>query len=158
MYRVEVNKGNLNFSAAHFISFGGKCERLHGHNYAVSVVLEGYLTEDRYVFDFVELKKVIRRICEKLDHHFLLPSLSEHLDIQKAEGEWVIQFDNRRYVLPVEDVLELPMDNITAEHLAEYVCGQLLETIRRYPESKLCAVTVGIEEAPGQTGFYQHSF
>ncbi len=55
MYKVKVEKGNLSFSAAHFITFGGKCERLHGHNYAVSVILEGNLTEDRYVFDFVEL-------------------------------------------------------------------------------------------------------
>lgn len=155
MHRIEVNQGNLSFSAAHFISFGGKCERLHGHNYAVSVVMEGNLTEDRYVFDFVELKKVIRQICEQIDHHFLLPMRSQHLDMNQADGEWVIRFENRRYVFPVEDVLVLPVDNITAERLAEYICGQLVEVVQAYGETQLSAVTVGVEEAPGQTAFYK---
>ncbi len=158
MYRVEVEKGNLRFSAAHFISFGGKCERLHGHNYAVSVVMEGNLTEDRYVFDFVELKKVIRRICDRLDHHFLLPMQNQYLDIKEVDEEWVIQFENRRYVLPSEDVLRLPVDNITAERLAEYICGQLLWTIQESAMVQLSSITVGVEEAPGQTAFYQRSF
>jgi len=158
MYKVEVEKGNLNFSAAHFITFGGKCERLHGHNYAVSVILAGNLTEDRYVFDFVELKKAIRRICDRLDHHFLLPTQSQHLDIKETDEEWEIRFENRRYVFPAEDVLVLPVDSITAELLAEYVCGQLLETVPKHETENLRLITVGVEEAPGQTAFYQHSF
>jgi 6-pyruvoyltetrahydropterin/6-carboxytetrahydropterin synthase len=158
MYRVEVEKGNLSFSAAHFISCGGKCERLHGHNYAVSVVLEGELTEDRYVFDFVALKKVVRRICDRLDHHFLLPTGSKHLDIKKADGEWVIEFENRRYLFPAEDVLVLPVGNVTAERLAEYICGQFLEAVQEHERAHLSSITVGVEEAPGQTAFYQHSF
>jgi 6-pyruvoyltetrahydropterin/6-carboxytetrahydropterin synthase len=132
LYKVEVERGNLRFSAAHFISFGGKCERLHGHNYAVSVVLEGELTEDHYVFDFVDLKKIVRQICDRLDHHFLLPLGSEHLEIKETDGEWEIRFENRRYVFPVEDVL--------------------------HETANLRLITVGVEEAPGQTAFYQHSF
>lgn len=158
MYKVEVESGNLRFSAAHFISFGGKCERLHGHNYAVSVMLEGELTEDRYVFDFVDLKKIVRQICDHLDHHFLLPLGSKHLEIKEADGEWEIRFENRRYVFPVEDVLVLPIDNITAERLAGYICGQLLETVPEHQRANLKLITVGVEEAPGQTAFYQHSF
>lgn len=155
MHRIEVNKGNLRFSAAHFISFGGKCERLHGHNYAVSATLEGNLTEDRYVFDFVEIKKIIRRICEQLDHHFLLPTQSQHLDINNADGEWVIRFEKRRYVFPADDVLVLPVDNITAERLAEYICGQLIGQLQTYAQTHISAITVGVEEAPGQTAYYQ---
>jgi 6-pyruvoyltetrahydropterin/6-carboxytetrahydropterin synthase len=158
MYKVEVEKGNLSFSAAHFISFGGKCERLHGHNYAVSAILAGNLTEDRYVFDFVELKKTIRRICDRLDHHFLLPMQSQHLDIKEADGEWEIRFENKRYVFPAEDVLVLPVDSITAERLAEYVCGQLIDSVKEQERLSLTSITVGVEEAPGQTAFYQHSF
>lgn len=158
MFRIVVDKGNLNFSAAHFISFGGKCERLHGHNYAVSVRLEGNLTEDRYVFDFVELKKIIRKICGQLDHHFLVPLESQHLDIKQDEKEWMIRFGERRYVFPAADVLALPVDNITAERLAEYVCGQLIEEINQFEEVQLTTITVGIEEAPGQTAFYRHTY
>ena len=158
MHKVEVNKGNLSFSAAHFITFGGKCERLHGHNYAVSAILEGDLTEDRYVFDFVELKKTIRRICDRLDHHFLLPIQAQHLDIREADEEWEIRFENRRYVFPAEDVLVLPVDSITAERLAEYICGQLVSSLKEQGRLSLTSITVGVEEAPGQTAFYRHSF
>lgn len=158
MYRVVVEKGNLSFSAAHFISFGGKCERLHGHNYVVSVELEGELTEDRYVFDFVVLKKIIRQICDALDHRFLLPQQSKDLDVKKTDGEWEIRFEDRRYVLPAQDVLALPVDNITAERLAEYICGQLVEALQEHDVANLTAVTVGVEEADGQTAFYQRPF
>ena len=158
MHKVEVNKGNLSFSAAHFITFGGKCERLHGHNYAVSAILEGNLTEDRYVFDFVELKKTIRRICDRLDHHFLLPIQAQHLDIREADEEWEIRFQNRRYVFPAEDVLVLPVDSITAERLAEYICGQLVSSLKEQGRLSLTSITVGVEEAPGQTAFYRHLF
>lgn len=158
MYRVVVEKEYLRFSAAHFISFGGKCERLHGHNYAVSVELEGGLTEDRYVFDFVVLKRIVRQICDSLDHHFLLPQRSRHLDIKKTAGEWEIRFEGRRYVLPAEDVLALPVDNITAERLAEYICDQLVEVLPEHDVASLTAVTVGVEESPGQTAFYQRQF
>ena len=155
MYRVVVEKGNLRFSAAHFISFGGKCERLHGHNYGVSVELEGELTEDRYVFDFVVLKRIIRQICDSLDHLFLLPQRSKNLDVKKTDGEWEIRFEDRRYVLPAEDVLALPVDNITAERLAEYICGQLVEALHEHNVANLTSVTVGVQEEAGQTAFYQ---
>lgn len=157
MYRVTVEKGYLSFSAAHFISYMGKCERLHGHNYGVSLTLEGELTEDAYVFDFVELKRVVRRICDSLDHRFLLPAKSEELDVRGGEGsEWEIRFEDRRYVLPAQDVLSLPIDNITAERLAEYVCEQFLEALAEYQMSNLTTITVGVEEAEGQTAYYVH--
>ncbi|MBV9711092.1 MAG: 6-carboxytetrahydropterin synthase, partial [Ktedonobacteraceae bacterium] len=37
MRKVKIEGGYLRFSAAHFITFGGRCERLHGHNYGVLV-------------------------------------------------------------------------------------------------------------------------
>lgn len=160
MYRVVVEKGYLNFSVAHFISFGGKCERLHGHNYAVSVELEGELTEDRYVLDFVVLKKIVREICDSLDHRFLLPQRSESLDIRRTAEEWEIRFEDRRYLLPDKDVLPLPLDNITAERLAEYISDQLIEELDDQGVDgveNLASITVGVEESPGQTAFYQRA-
>lgn len=157
MHKVIVKKGYLSFSAAHFISFAGKCERLHGHNYAVSVELEGELTSEAWVFDFVALKRVIRRLCDELDHHFLLPEESDDFEISHADGEWEVRFEDRRYVFPETDVLTLPVDNITAERLAEYLCGQLLEALEGHDTSNLASITVGVEEAPGQTAFHRHT-
>jgi 6-pyruvoyltetrahydropterin/6-carboxytetrahydropterin synthase len=83
---------------------------------------------------------------------------SQHLDIKEADGEWEIRFENKRYVFPAEDVLVLPVDSITAERLAEYVCGQLIDSVKEQERLSLTSITVGVEEAPGQTAFYQHSF
>lgn len=157
MYRIEVKKENLSFSAAHFISFGGKCERLHGHNYEVSVRMEGTLTSDRYVFDFVVLKKLLSAVCLPLDHRFLLPEKNSHIDFQKRDKEWEIRYGQRRYIMPEEDVLVLPLDNITAERLAEYICNQLTDSLKDYETDNLSSVEVGVAEAPGQTGYYRVS-
>ncbi|MGC9964461.1 MAG: 6-carboxytetrahydropterin synthase [Syntrophobacteraceae bacterium] len=157
MFRVEVGKGDLRFSAAHFISFLGKCERLHGHNYGVSAVLEGDLGPEGLLFDFVEIKRIVREICDSLDHRFLLPLESSYLQIQKTGEEWAIHAANRRYVFPSSDVFVLPVDNITAERLAEYICGRIIEKLQ--PKAgNLTSVTVGVEEAPGQTAFCRHFF
>jgi 6-pyruvoyl tetrahydropterin synthase/QueD family protein len=161
MYRVVVEKAYLSFSVAHFISFGGKCERIHGHNYAVSVELEGDLTDDRYVVDFVVLKRIVRQICDGLDHHFLLPQQSTRLDMRETGREWEVRFEGRRYVLPVEDVLPLPVDNITAERLAEYICEQVIAGLHAEGVDglkSLTSITVGVEESPGQTAFYHRPF
>ena len=153
-FKVVVEQGNLRFGAAHFITFGGKCERLHGHNYAVSVTLEGPLTSDCYVFDFVVLKEILRRITDGLDHRFLLPLRNEHLSLRQSEDHWQIGFGERRYVFPVRDVLPLPVDNVTAERLAEYIWGEVARELHAQGGGHLMTMTVGVEEAPGQTAFY----
>jgi 6-pyruvoyl tetrahydropterin synthase/QueD family protein len=153
-FKVIVEQGNLRFGAAHFITLGGKCERLHGHNYAVSVMLEGPLTADSYVFDFVALKEIVRHIADALDHRFLLPLHNQLLNVQEQEGHWEIRFNDRRYVFPARDVLPLPLDNVTAERLAEYIWGEVACELRKQDASRLVTMTVGVEEAPGQTAFY----
>ena len=153
-YKVTVEQGNLRFSAAHFITFSGKCERLHGHNYAVSVTVEGPLTSDSYVFDFVVLKAILRRLTDALDHRFLLPLENPHLKLHQSENEWEIGFGERRYIFPARDVLALPVDNITAERLAEYLWGEVVRELRARGGEHLTTITVGVEESPGQTAFY----
>ena len=155
MYRIVLEKGNLSFSAAHFISYAGKCERLHGHNYAVSAALSGNLTDDRYVLDFVECKLLVKQLCDRLDHRFLLPRLSPCLTISEAEGEVEIRFQDRRYVFPRQDVLYLDLDNITAERLAEYLALELAAALAH--NANITLIEVGVEEAPGQTAYYSLS-
>ena len=157
MRKVKVEGGNLKFSAAHFITFGGKCERLHGHNYGVLVELVGELGEDRVVFDFTILKRLTREICQRLNHRFLLPMLNPHLQLISSSDEWEIRFQQRRYVFPRQDVVELPIDNSTAERLAEYICGELRIMLAPYDLSRLHTIMVGVEEAPTQMAYYQTS-
>ncbi len=157
MRKVKVEGGNLKFSAAHFITFGGKCERLHGHNYGVLVELVGELGEDKVVFDFTILKRLTREICQRLNHRFLLPLHNPHLELTSSADEWEIRFQQRRYIFPQTDVIELPIDNSTAERLAEYICGELRTMLAEYDLSRLHSIMVGVEEAPTQMAYYQEA-
>ncbi len=155
--KVKVEGGYLKFSSAHFITYSGKCERLHGHNYGVLVEVEGELGKDRVVFDFTLLKRLTKEICQRLDHHFLLPINNPHLELVAAPDAWEVRFRQRRYVFPRSDVVELPIENSTAELLAEYICGELCKQLAEYDTSRLASIMVGVEEAPTQMAYYQRS-
>lgn len=157
MRKVKIEGGYLNFSSAHFITYGGKCERLHGHNYVVLVEIEGELGEDKLVFDFTVLKRLTKEICQQLDHRFLLPLQNPHFTLTSTDDEWELHFRNRRYVFPRNDVAELPIDNSTAERLAEYICNQLCMRLKEYDTSRLSTIMVGVEEAPTQMAYYQRT-
>src|SRR5437763_15776994 len=145
--KVKVERGNLKSSAAHIITYGGKCERLHGHNYGVLVEMEGTLNEDKLVFDFTIIKKLTREICQRLNHRFLLPMRNPHLEFGELANEWEILFGEKRYVFPRADVIELPIDNSTAERLAEYICGELRTALSAYNISHVQSMMVVEEEA-----------
>lgn len=156
-FQVTIAKNSLHFAASHFITYNGKCEFLHGHNYGLSITLEGPLTEDSFVFDFVALKKIARRICESLDHRFLLATRNPHLTIQKEDHHWQIGYKESRYSFPEKDVNPLPVDNITAERLAEYIWGQMVEELAKSGVNQLSTLTIGVEESEGQAAFYSHA-
>lgn len=152
--KVTVERNRLRFAAAHMATFAGDCEPLHGHNYDAFVEVEGDLTEDSWVWDFGDLKRATKAIIDKLDHKFVLQRDSLLLDIEEQEGAWVVSFGGRRYVFPVTDVIALPLDNSTAERIAEWVAGELLVYLRHAGAKSLQRLTIGIEEMPGQTGWY----
>lgn len=152
--KVTVERNRLRFAASHMATFAGKCEPLHGHNYDVFVELEGELTEDGWVWDFGAVKRAAREICDALDHHFLLQRKSKHLHIAEIGEEWEVAFRDKRYVFPRSDVFPLPVENTTAECISEWFAGQLLASLRAQGATHLTRLTVGIEEMPGQTGWY----
>lgn len=71
------------FAASHFLTkYHGKCENLHGHNYKLEVTVIGELQDDDLVFDFVELKDVVKqKVISELDH----THLNERFDNPSAE-------------------------------------------------------------------------
>ncbi|MEM0350394.1 MAG: 6-carboxytetrahydropterin synthase QueD [Archaeoglobaceae archaeon] len=58
------------FSAAHLIPGHWKCGKVHGHNFEVSVEVEGEL-RNGMVMDFFDLKKILKEILQKFDHTML---------------------------------------------------------------------------------------
>ncbi len=67
MYEVKVID---EFSASHSLrNYGGKCERIHGHNWKVEVIYDGNkLDNTGLVIDFKVLKEKLNRVLDQLDH------------------------------------------------------------------------------------------
>lgn len=154
MRRINLHGPELRFAAAHFTTFGGQCEPLHGHNYALAVQLDGHLTPDSWLFDFVQLRRLVAALCQELDHAFLLPTENPHLAVEHANGHFHIAFGDRRYVIPETDVRALPIDNSTAERLAEWFAGRLASDLSARGAANLSSLTVTVEEAPGQSASF----
>jgi len=156
-YKVTVEKDYLVFAAGHFITYGSQCEALHGHNYRARVELEGTLDENSYVFDFVTLKRTMRRLVDELDHRMLLPLSNPRLEVREEGDEVHVSFVDRRkrYVFPREDVVLLPIANTTAEMLATHLTRRLQEELAGSDLSNITAITMMVEEAFGQSAWYR---
>jgi len=152
-YRDRVERNKLKFAAAHFATFEGKCEPLHGHNYAVTIEVSGMLTDDSWVVDFSTLKSLGKALCDELDHKFLLQRDSRVLQIDEGMSNWKIRFLERGFVFPKSDVIALAIDNTTAERLAEWFVTRLRVDLAGKGATNLTSITVGVEEAPGQAGW-----
>jgi len=70
MYEVTVEDS---FAAGHYLrDYKGKCENPHGHNYKVRVTLTGpTLDKAGLLLDFKDLKEVMKRVIDRLDHQML---------------------------------------------------------------------------------------
>ncbi len=157
-YRVAVEKDYLVFAAGHFITYGGQCESLHGHNYRARVELEGRLDENHYVFDFGRLKKIMRRLCDELDHRVLLPLENPQIQLtEEAEGI-AVQYGRKRYFFPREDVVLLAVPNTTAEMIAAHLARRLREELEPLDAGNLTSLQVEVEESFGQSAFYREGF
>lgn len=155
-YRIRVTKDYLGFSSGHFITYDGdQCEPLHGHNYYAAVMVEGDLDENAYVFNFVIIKKVLRAICDRLDHRMLLPTGNPHLTITSDDTSYTVRYQHKTYVMPREDVVHLPIPNTTSECLSRWLGEQLIADLQTQGHSLagLRAIEVEIEETIGQRAF-----
>jgi 6-pyruvoyltetrahydropterin/6-carboxytetrahydropterin synthase len=151
-YKVRVSKDYLVFCSGHFISYeGDKCERLHGHNYRTAVEIEGRLDENRYVFDFIALKERTRAITDELDHRMMLATRNPLIRVDEQGRAVRVSYRDREWVFPREDCVLLPIENTTAELLARYIAGRLLDDLQRYHKYRPDILRVEVEENIGQS-------
>lgn len=152
-FRVSVTKDDLVFSSAHFITYAGhRCEGLHGHNYRARVTIDGPLDADRLVFDFLELKRIMRRLCRDLDHVVLLPTTSTRIAVVEEGGTVRVAVDGApRYVFPRRDCALLPVPNTSVEMLAELLATRLRAELDALGMGGLTAIEMEIEENFGQS-------
>jgi 6-pyruvoyltetrahydropterin/6-carboxytetrahydropterin synthase len=154
-FHVFVGKEYLKFNAAHFISYPGFRERLHGHNYRVAVRIDGDLGGDGYVVDFGMVKQVTRRVCAELDERTILPARSDSLQIvERGESIEVVCEDGGRFLFPKDDVALLPIVHSSAEELARYVAERVREGLQRAGARPWRRLEVSVAETAGQFATY----
>jgi len=157
-FSVSVTKDYLVFASAHFITFAGhRCEGLHGHNYRARVTIDGALDEESwFVFDFVVLKKIMRRLCDEIDHKVLLPLENPKIQLSEADDLLNVAYEGRpRYVFPKADCALLPVPNTTVEMLAELLTNRLRAELDALGARGLTAIEMEVEENFGQTAVYR---
>jgi len=151
-FKVHVTKDYTVFCAGHFITYeGDRCEPLHGHNYRAAVTVEGALDENAYVFDFTVLKKLLRGICDRLDHRMLLPRDNPRLAVSEEGPSLFVRYREKTYMFPREDVVVLPIPNTTAEMLAQWIGGEIETALRERGATNLTMLEVEVEESFGQS-------
>ncbi|MBG60239.1 MAG: hypothetical protein CME67_06030 [Halobacteriovoraceae bacterium] len=157
-YSIKVYKQYFNFAASHFLIFeDGTREPLHGHNYRVMVKGEAPKLEGDMVFDFLDIKPIVREVCDSLDHRLLLPKDNQHLKIHdKGKSFKLTTPDESEFLIPKQDALVLPISNTSAERLAIYICEEITKiTFERF-QFRFSALEVEVEETPGQSAVYAH--
>jgi 6-pyruvoyl-tetrahydropterin synthase len=154
-FRVNVTKDYLKFSAAHFIAYPGFRESLHGHNYRVSIQVEGALGREGYVVDFGVVKRIARLLCGRLDEKVLVPAQSDCLTVDHSDGAVVLRYENDEFRFPAGDAILLPIVHSSVEELARYLAGELRTELAREGVEGITAIEVGVEESFGQTAYFR---
>ena len=163
-FSIEVAKDYFNFASAHFLIFAnGQREALHGHNYQVSVVMEGELDRAGLVDPGRDLLELEQRHPLAVDgaREQTLPDLlwPDLIDVRERAHEVEVRYKKQKIILPRQDVILLPLANTSTELLAEHVADQIRKKVRRiFPQTKIRYLKVGVEEARGQRGFYRGEF
>jgi 6-pyruvoyltetrahydropterin/6-carboxytetrahydropterin synthase len=157
-FRVVVTKDHLVFSSAHFITFAGhRCEGLHGHNYRARVTLEGQLDEEVwFVFDFVTIKQIMKKLCDEIDHKVLLALDNPKLQVIEDGDTVRVAYEGKpRYAFPRNDCALLAVPNTTVEMLAELLATRLRSELEKMGARGLTAVEMEVEENFGQSAVYR---
>jgi 6-pyruvoyltetrahydropterin/6-carboxytetrahydropterin synthase len=153
---IRVDGDDLIFSASHFITFeGGGCEALHGHDFRVAVEVRGPLNHSQYVVDFLVLREIVKGVLKDFDHRVLIPQNHPRIDLRAIGNELEVVLGERRWVLPKDDCLLLPVPNTTDEMLAQHLAGRISEELSGRNISLPKGIRVEVRESGGFTAIYQ---
>ena len=152
-YVIHLEKEDFKFSSAHFTLFPDReAERFHGHNYRVRLELAGEtLDELGLLVDLDKVKRSVRALCSRLDTRTLLPTLAPSVSLEVG-AEVDVHFEGRRYRFPAEDVVLLPIVNVSIERLAELLWQEISTALLG---SHVEELSVSVEETAGQRSSYQ---
>lgn len=161
-FSVFVAKADFKFNAAHFIVYKGFREKLHGHNYSISVKVTGGETigPDGYLIDFGDIKKAARSVCSAMNEYFICPMKSDAMTITLTGEQLCMECeDGSMFSMPKGDCMMLPLVHSSAEELAHYIWCRIIRTIglESVLSRGLKSMEVSVSEAPQQTASFMSS-
>jgi 6-pyruvoyltetrahydropterin/6-carboxytetrahydropterin synthase len=155
-FSIKVYKQYFNFAASHFMIFeNGTREPLHGHNYRVMFRGVAPQLSGDMVFDFLDIKPIIRDLCNTLDHKLIIPKDHPLIRIDCSEKNTVITTpDECQFSIPTTDVLLLPILNSSAELIAVHISQEVRRIVFEKYQFKFSELEIEVEETPGQSAVY----
>lgn len=146
---LEFYAGELQFCAGHFTIFSKTArERLHGHNYYLEASVAAAVDQPGITFDYRLFTDRLKALCDYLDARFLLPTESPYLTIEEEASYFHVTFDGKRMSLLAEDVLLLPLANITLEELSQWFVDQLVKEKLFIEEHQISEITIKVYNSP----------
>jgi 6-pyruvoyltetrahydropterin/6-carboxytetrahydropterin synthase len=160
-HRIFTGKDVHKFSSAHMTVFpDGSKERLHGHNFQVEAVFELHTTALASLLDFGQVKRRLAELCLEWDQRLLLAERCPHHHTVRADSrELEFTLCGQRYVVPRDEVVLLPLENIVVETLAEAFARSLVTRLGAALKPEVvAALEVTITESRNQGGTYRWSW
>ncbi|MGH3779349.1 MAG: 6-pyruvoyl trahydropterin synthase family protein [Pseudonocardiaceae bacterium] len=142
---IEIGRGEFVFSAAHAGLHDGEFEPLHGHTFQVTLRLSGIPADDGILIDFGEVKAALREAIAPLRRRTMMPGRAPEVLITSENNTVALVAGRKRYVLPAEDVVVLPLVDTTTEAIAGYLLDRALPYLHGYG---LTTVELEVSEAP----------
>lgn len=149
MTRLHLSKENLKFSAAHFLIFDAvHAEKLHGHNYQVSLELEGPAQAGTgLLVNFADVKRIVKKHVDAWDEHVLLPKLHPEMKFESKAPSLHVHFRDRYYVFPENEVILLATANTSVEELSRLLAENLM---KEFKPLGVTGLELKVEETRGQ--------
>jgi len=130
----------------------GTKEALHGHNYQVELTLE--LKDDSFkgMISFGKLKEILKKISNQWDEKVLIATENPfYKEAKKTKKELEFSLCDKRYVLPLDEVELLPVENIASENLAQHFLSLFVKGFGERELKKVVDwIRIRVDESPGQ--------
>lgn len=150
---IEITKEDLKFSAAHFTIFSAtERERLHGHNFRVSLDITAEVGGNGMCFSYVDIKRRLRTLVAQYDEYLVLPAQSPYLQIVQDGANYRVTFNDEEMTFLCSDTLLLPIRNTTVEEFARLLLERLLEDGEFIHGNGVQRLVMKVSSGPGQSG------
>lgn len=154
-YGLTLDREDLGFSAAHFMTSDGVLEELSGHSYQLSVEIIGALSSEGFIIDFRVLKPILKDIISIFNHKTIIPTRSDFIVVDRQEENVHIHYNEEFFSIPEAHCVLLDVPNISTEVLSGVMLRMLLDTLPPKITTALEKVRFAISESPGQTAFVE---